>query len=197
MAKEEAQAQRGLFDDTSGASSAHSTANDAFEIIDIESDEPDTNERLSQRGRTRRMSRGIKQLRRSNVALVTTASYSPTQNRKKREKQYMWIQGVRLPFLIVSMATYVWMHNIWLSALLFIISVPLPWIAVVIANGIGEPRDPRAPAVYKPALAREQATALAASNTPSLGSAGAISELPPGSAARDSQDAPISLDSDT
>lgn len=73
----------------------------------------------------------------------------------------MWIQGMRLPFLFLAMLTYMWLHNMWLSAVLFIISVPLPWIAVVLANGIGEPRDPRAPAVYKPALMREQAAAMA------------------------------------
>ena len=105
------------------------------------------------------MKRKLHRLRRNNVPLVTTASYSPTQNRKKREKQYMWIQGSRLPFLFLAMVTYMSMHNVWLSALLFVISVPLPWIAVVLANGIGEPRDARAPAVYKPAALREQAAA--------------------------------------
>ncbi len=93
---------------------------------------------------------------RQEVALITTASYSPTENRRKREKQYMWIQGVRIPFLLLSALTYLWLENPWLSAVLFIVSVPLPWIAVVIANGIGEPRDPRAPTIYKPALARAQ-----------------------------------------
>ena len=35
--------------------------------------------------------------------------------------------------------------------------MPLPWIAVVIANGVGQPRDPRRPQIYKPQVAREQA----------------------------------------
>lgn len=95
-----------------------------------------------------------RRLRNRKVALITTASYSPAANRRKRERHYMWIQGMRIPFLLLSGLTYLFWENMWLSAILFVISVPLPWIAVVIANGIGEPRDPRAPAVYKPALAR-------------------------------------------
>ena len=35
--------------------------------------------------------------------------------------------------------------------------MPLPWIAVVIANGVGEPHDPRRKQVYKPQVARERA----------------------------------------
>lgn len=178
MAKEEAQAQRGLFDDTPGASSAGSSASDAFDVIDIEPNDLHESTNSSRYSRRYRMASGFKRFRRSNVALVTTASYSPTQNRKKREKQYMWIQGVRLPFLILSMMTYVWMENIWISALLFLISVPLPWIAVVIANGIGEPRDPRAPAVYKPALARQHAETLDGTNTTSIKNTSPVAELP-------------------
>lgn len=48
----------------------------------------------------------------------------------------------------------VW-HAWFLAVVLFIISVPLPWVAVVIANGHGEPRDPREKNVYKPGLVRE------------------------------------------
>ena len=132
-----------------------------FEYIDMV-EQTDTTSTASRQQSPRRkagLKRKLHRLRRSNVPLVTTASYSPTQNRKKREKQYMWIQGSRLPFLLLAMVTYMSMHNVWLSALLFIISVPLPWIAVVLANGIGEPRDARAPAVYKPAALREQAAA--------------------------------------
>lgn len=44
----------------------------------------------------------------------------------------------------------------WLAAIFMVISVPMPWIAVVIANGVGEPEDKRQPRVYKPAIVREQ-----------------------------------------
>ena len=38
---------------------------------------------------------------------------------------------------------------------------PLPWIAVVIGNGKGQPKDKREKNVYKPALARQMAQAQA------------------------------------
>lgn len=94
-------------------------------------------------------------LRGHKAALVTDAHQSPEENRHHREKVYAWLQGLRVPFLLASGVAYVWMHSVALSAVLFGISIPLPWIAVVIANGVGERRDPRKPAVYKPAIARE------------------------------------------
>ena len=47
------------------------------------------------------------------------------------------------------------LHNLVLAAIFTVISVPLPWIAVVIANAVGETHDPRKPQVYKPAVNRE------------------------------------------
>ncbi|AZA11579.1 DUF3099 domain-containing protein [Corynebacterium gerontici] len=94
-------------------------------------------------------------IRGHKVELVTDAHQSPEENRLHREKVYAWLQGLRVPFLLASGVAYVWMHSVLLSAILFAISIPLPWIAVVIANGVGERRDPRQPAVYKPAIARE------------------------------------------
>lgn len=97
--------------------------------------------------------------------LITDAKRTPYENLRHRERVYAWLQGARVPFLLASGATYMWWQNWIVSALLFAISVPLPWIAVVIANGHGEPRDKRAPKVYKPAVARfevEQAQAAQA-----------------------------------
>lgn len=92
--------------------------------------------------------------KRGKVALITDAHRSPIENLHHRETLYKWLQGSRVPFLLASGVTYIWMHNIFLSVVLFCISIPLPWIAVVVANGVGEPKDPRTPSVYKPALAR-------------------------------------------
>lgn len=100
--------------------------------------------------------------------LVTSARVSPAQSRQKRQRQYMWIQGVRIPFLTLSAVSYLWWHSIPLSVVLFLISVPLPWIAVVVANGVGEPRDRRSPQIYKPALARAERNALEASSVRQL-----------------------------
>ncbi|MCS4491004.1 DUF3099 domain-containing protein [Corynebacterium sp. ES2794-CONJ1] len=94
--------------------------------------------------------------RRKKAALITSARQSPAENRKQRERQYAIIQAIRLPFLALAAFSYLYLELVWFSAVLFVISVPLPWIAVVIANGVGQPRDPRERSVYKPALARQQ-----------------------------------------
>lgn len=68
---------------------------------------------------------------------------------------YNVLQGLRVPFLLLAGASFLWWHNWFLSTVFIVASVPLSWIAVVIANGHGQPRDPRTPQVYKPGLVRE------------------------------------------
>ena len=62
------------------------------------------------------------------------------------------------PFLGLALVTFLWWDNWIISALLFVISVPMPWIAVMFANAQGEPRDRRAPRVYKPGVVRHMET---------------------------------------
>lgn len=92
---------------------------------------------------------------RRGVELITDARQSPLENYEHRKRVYMWLQGLRIPFLVLAALTYLVWHTLLIAWIFIIISIPLPWIAVVIANGIGEPRDPRAPQVYKPAVVRE------------------------------------------
>lgn len=99
-------------------------------------------------------SRFFKVKRRKNVALITNVTTSPEQNLHKREAQYSWLQGSRIPLLLGSALAW-WLDYTWLAVILFVISVPMPWIAVVVGNAHGEPRDPRAPMVYKPQAQRD------------------------------------------
>ena len=80
--------------------------------------------------------------RRKHVALITDAQRSPVEDWHRRRREYAVLQGSRIPFLV-------------LAAIFTVISVPLPWIAVVIANAVGETHDPRKPQVYKPAVNRD------------------------------------------
>lgn len=89
-------------------------------------------------------------------ALITDARHTPEQNLRSRERRYMILQGMRIPFILMSMVA-VYFQNWWLAGVLFIVSVPLPWIAVMIGNGQGEKRDPRQKNVYKPSAARAAA----------------------------------------
>lgn len=87
--------------------------------------------------------------------LITDAKRSSYQDRLHRERVYGILQLVRLPLIVLAVALY-WVWGWWILALIVaVISIPLPGIAVVIANGKGEPRDKRAQNVYKPAAYRE------------------------------------------
>lgn len=92
-------------------------------------------------------------LRSPNAQLITSAKRTPDQNRHSREKQYLILQLSRIPFILISMVFAFSGFWVW-ATIFFIISIPLPWIAVVIANGKGEVRDKRTQNVYKPAAAR-------------------------------------------
>lgn len=96
--------------------------------------------------------------RRPKPALITDAERSPLENWEHRKRVYGWIQFIRVPFLIASGLSYLWLNNWIIAGILLVISVPLPGIAVVIANGQGEVKDERSKQVYKPQIARTQRT---------------------------------------
>ncbi|GAB3941504.1 DUF3099 domain-containing protein [Corynebacterium tapiri] len=87
--------------------------------------------------------------------LITSARRTPYQNRRRREVIYASIQLARIPFLILTFVSLLVWHNWWLTMLFLIISVPLPGIAVVLANEKGQKRTKQQRNVYKPALARK------------------------------------------
>lgn len=100
----------------------------------------------------------IRGLRR-HPELITQITRTPAQNRHHRETVYLWLQGLRLPLIFAGLGVLIAWDGpaAWIVAMiLLVIGVPFPWIAVVIANGHGEPRDRRIPQVYKPAVARRQ-----------------------------------------
>ena len=93
-------------------------------------------------------------LRRTRGELITDARHTHEQNIRSRERNYMLLQSLRIPFILLSMLAAWYWENWWLAGLLFVVSIPLPWIAVMVGNGQGEKRDPRQKNVYKPAPAR-------------------------------------------
>ena len=123
------------------------------------------NEQPSSERASRRFRRG-----RKSRALITDASYTPEQNRQSREKQYAVLQGLRLPFIVAAVAA-AWASWWVLAGILFVVSVPLPWIAVVRGNAQGEVRDTRRKNVYKPAVARQEQQMLAQQQRTALESA--------------------------
>lgn len=96
-------------------------------------------------------------LRRRTAALITTATRSPAENRRHRERVYAMIQLARVPLFVLCALSVFWWHNWWLTAFFFLISIPLPAVAVILANEKGEKLDRRSRQVYKPAVLRELA----------------------------------------
>ncbi|MDO5031711.1 DUF3099 domain-containing protein [Corynebacterium sp.] len=96
---------------------------------------------------------------RREAHLITDAQVGPGQDRERREVIYGILQFIRIPSLIIAgVAIYYW--QAWLIAAIVVgVTFPLPWIAVMIGNGRGQPKDKREKAIYKPAIARQMAQA--------------------------------------
>ena len=105
---------------------------------------------MSSRRTTRRGRRG------SDAVLITDARQSRIRNYNYRRQTYAILQWSRIPMLLLAAAAFLWWGLAWLAAIPTLVSVPMPWTAVVIANGVGEPADKRSPRVYKPGVVREQ-----------------------------------------
>lgn len=91
-----------------------------------------------------------------DTVLITSARRSPMANWRHRRHLYAGLQLARIPLFIAAVAVYGWLHNPAIAAVIAVISLPLPWIAVLLANESGEGAEKGVPKVYKPALIREQ-----------------------------------------
>jgi hypothetical protein len=67
----------------------------------------------------------------SDPVLITAAAPSYEQQFAARKRKYVIMMMCRIPCLILAGLTY---HTWWLALGFLAISVPLPWIAVLIAN---------------------------------------------------------------
>lgn len=64
-------------------------------------------------------------------AVITEAELSYDDQFRIRRRRYMLMMGMRVPFLIAATALYT---IPWLALLIIAISIPLPWMAVLVAN---------------------------------------------------------------
>jgi Flp pilus assembly protein TadB len=88
---------------------------------------------------------------REQPVLVTTASRSPQQDRRDRERRYLITMGFRVVALIVALVvTKGWIRVIAIAAALV-----LPWIAVIFANSGPIRRPPEQPSLYSRRRPRE------------------------------------------
>ena len=83
--------------------------------------------------------------------LITEAAPSHDDQLRSRQRKYAVMMALRIPFLVAAAACYqIW----WLALLLVILSIPLPWMAVLIAND-RPPRRSEAVSRYR-SLGRER-----------------------------------------
>lgn len=66
-----------------------------------------------------------------NPVLITDAPMSYEQELAARKHRYKIMMGMRVPLMILAAVFYT---IPWVAVTLLIISIPLPWMAVLIAN---------------------------------------------------------------
>src|SRR6516225_11268731 len=99
--------------------------------------------------------------------LITAAALPYEEEQRQRVRKYLTLMTIRIPALILAAVAYGMWHNGLISLLIIAASVPLPWMAVLIANdrpprSADEPRrfdavsrrTPLFPTAERPALER-------------------------------------------
>jgi hypothetical protein len=66
--------------------------------------------------------------------LITAAALPYEEEHRQRVRKYLTLMTIRIPALILAAVAYGTWHNGLISLLIVAASVPLPWIAVLIAN---------------------------------------------------------------
>ena len=69
--------------------------------------------------------------RRAEPAVITAAEPSYDDQLNARRKRYILTMGMRFPLLIAATMFY---HQLWIAIPLLLISIPLPGVAVLLAN---------------------------------------------------------------
>lgn len=90
------------------------------------------------------------------VSLITTAKKPRLDDWRHRKRVYAALQLARIPLLVLAVVAYAWLHSPLLAAFFAVASLPLPWVAVLLANEKAPDTEKGQPKVYKPALVRQQ-----------------------------------------
>jgi hypothetical protein len=67
----------------------------------------------------------------SDPVLITDAARSYEEDLAARKKRYGLMMGMRIPCMVLAAVFY---QTPWIAVALLVISIPLPWMAVLIAN---------------------------------------------------------------
>lgn len=63
--------------------------------------------------------------------VITAAELPYDQQLRMRKRKYLIMMSLRVPLLILAAALY---HTPWLAITIAVLSIPLPWVAVLLAN---------------------------------------------------------------
>lgn len=66
--------------------------------------------------------------------LITAAAPAYEEQHRQRVRKYLTIMSFRIPALILAAVAYGIWHNGLISLAIIAVSLPLPWMAVLIAN---------------------------------------------------------------
>ena len=66
--------------------------------------------------------------------LITKAALPYEEEHRRRVRKYLTLMSFRVPALIFAAVAYNIWQNGWVSLAIIAVSVPLPWMAVLIAN---------------------------------------------------------------
>lgn len=66
--------------------------------------------------------------------LITAAAPAYEEQHRRRVRKYLTLMAFRVPALILAALAYGQWHNGLISLAIIAVSLPLPWIAVLIAN---------------------------------------------------------------
>lgn len=80
--------------------------------------------------------------------LITRAALPQDEQHRARVRKYMILMAFRIPALVLAAVAYGIWHNGLISLAIIVLSIPLPWIAVLIAND-RPPRSATEPRRYQ------------------------------------------------
>ncbi|MBT1192503.1 DUF3099 domain-containing protein [Rhodococcoides kroppenstedtii] len=81
------------------------------------------------------------------AVLITEAHTSVEEQHRARVRKYLFIMSFRIPALVLAALAYAAWQNPWIAMAIVGASIPLPWMAVLIAND-RPPRSDDEPSRY-------------------------------------------------
>jgi len=69
-----------------------------------------------------------------NAILITEAQPSQQAQQRARVHKYLFMMAFRVPALVIAGVVYGATHNGLIALAILAVSIPIPWIAVLIAN---------------------------------------------------------------